>query len=229
VNVLRVDDGKYREMTVNFIGGNKSLLRVRPCLDDLFGGFNVNQIAFINHQDWRIGFRGFGVHLQSYFNGIIQTARDYCTNSDFHVNLNIKYFGIKSLNNEELGEIYNQTQIECFKNFFVSNNFMKKSAYQFNDDFSMENQQELLRKCDEVMQEQVENVITIDLFGFTEPSQRVMECIMRRNREGKFIERVVIIPAIVRFIDVDFEIPQDDFIENSKFVIDMTLGCLESF
>lgn len=229
VNVLRVDDGKYREMTVNLIGDDKSQKKVRPCLDDLFGGFNVNQIAFINHQDLRIGFRRFGIHLRSYLNGIIQAAKDYCTESEFHLNLNIKYFGIKSLSDDELGEIYNQTQIECFKNFSVSNNFVEKSAYQFNDDFSMETPFKSSRKCDEVMQEQVESVITIDLFGFTEPSQRVMDCIMDRNRDGKFIEQIVIMPAIVRYIDVDYEIPEEDFINNSKVVIGIMFECLQSY
>lgn len=227
VNVLRVDDCKYREMTVKFIGDDKSLRKVRPCLDDLFGEFNINEIAFVNHEDWRIGFRRFGRHLWTYMSELIGVARDFCSKLD--LNLNIKYFGIKSLHNDELEEIYNQTQIDCFKNFFVSNNFMEKTAYQFDDDFSMENNPEYLRRCDEVMHEQVENVITIDLFGFTEASQRVMDCIIKRNRDGKFIERVVILPAIVRFIDVDFELPQNDFIRNSKFIMDMTLGCLEYF
>lgn len=223
VNILRVDDCKYREMTVKFIGSDKSLRKVRPCLDDLFGEFNINEIAFVNHDDWRIGFRSFGRHLWTYFYELIGVSRDFCSKLD--LNLNIKYFGIKN----ELEGIYNQTQINCFRNFFVSNNFMAKSAYQFKDDFSNENNPEYLRRCDEVMQEQIENVITIDLFGFTEASQRVMECINEENKNGKFIERVVILPAVVRFIDVDFELPQDEFIQNSKFIMEMTLRCLQKF
>ena len=225
VNVLRVDDCRNREMAVNFIGDNKSQRKVRPCLDDLFGSFNVNEIAFVD-QDWRIGFRRFGTHLQSFFRELIEVARNFCS----ELNLHIKYFGISSLHKDKLDEIYNQTQIECFKTFFHSNNFSDKSSYQFTDEHNMENQLESSIKCDEVMQEQVENVITIDLFGFTEPSVRVMECIKNQNRDGKFIEQVIIIPAIMRFIDIDYDFSlQDDFIESSKHIMNITLCCLQSF
>lgn len=214
-------------MTVNFIGDDKSLLNVRPCLDDLFGEFNINEISFINHKDWRIGFRRFGRHLWTYFGELIELAGNFC--SELNLDLNIKYFGIKSLHSEELEGIYNQTQINCFRNFFVTNSFIEKSAYQFNDKFRTENNLELLRRCDEVMLEQVENVITVDLFGFTEASQRVMDCIVKRNRGGKFIERVIIMPAVANFLDIDFQLPQNEYIKNSKFIMKMTLDCLEKF
>lgn len=226
VNVLRVDnDCELREMTVNFIGSNKSLWKLRPCLDDLFGEFDVDEIVFVN-QDSRVGFRRFGRHLSSFFTLLAETGKTFC--SDLNLNLMIKYFGIESLQNDELRAIYNRTQIDCFMNFFINNEIIEKTSYRFPD---TANKDEDL-SCDEIMREQVEKVVAVDLFGFAEFSQKVKDCIIEGNRMEKNIERVVIMPAVASSLDLSrkhFEIPKVVYVQNTKRIIEISLACLRVF
>lgn len=229
-NVLRVDnDCEYREMTVEFIGRNKSLWKLRPCLDDLFGEFNVDEIVVVN-LDARVGFRRFGRHLSEFMRQLADTGKSFC--SDLKLDFVMKYFAIKELDDEQLKEIYNQTQIECFQNFFINHDIMENSAYQFYDTLRLSQDAEHIRKCDEIMQEQVESVIEVDLFGFTKSSQRVKDCIVEENARAKLIEQVIILPAIERLMnltDSHFETPQRIFKETSNKIIELSLMCLRFY
>lgn len=219
VNVLRVDnDCEFREMTVNFIGGNKSLGKLRACLDDLFSEFNVDEIVFVDHEDSRIGRRRFGGHLTEFFRQINETGKTFCSESN--VDLAVKYFAAD--NAKEAGEKYNETQIECFKNFHFNNKIIKRLSYRHSDTL---NRQEDSTACENIMQEEVLNVISIDLFGFTGFSQRVKNCIIDRNRSEQLIEQVIILPTVVKHLDS----PSGAYIKSTKRIIEMSLDCLQFF
>ena len=229
VNILRVNgDYEYREMSVNFVGSNESLWRLRPCLNDLFGKFEVNEIHFVN-QNESIGLRRFAAHLQSFLFELVSAAKNFC--SDISFDLSAKYFGIER---EKFGKIYNRTQLECFEKFFLESKilgnftFEPKDSDQLNDD-----SYETSETCDEIMEEQVRKVVIIELFGFTELSQRVIDCILGRNAEDKLIEQVVILPAVMRAYQMqtvdDYETPRKVYIESTKKIIEMSLSCLNFF
>ena len=218
VNVLRVDnDCEFREMTVNFIG-NKSLGKLRACLDDLFSEFNVDEIVFANQGGLRVGRRFFGRHLSEYFKQLNETGKIFC--SDLNLNLAVKYFAIDST--RKVREIYNETQIDCFKNFHINNRIIKHLVYRHSDTMKLHKDDPM---CDEIMREQVESVITIDLFGFTEFSRRVKNCIIERNRFEQIIEQVVVSPIAVKYFDSS----SSSYIKNTKKIIEMTLDCLQFF
>lgn len=226
VNVLRVDNDC--ELAVNFIGGDKSLRKLRPCLDDLFGEFNVDEIVFVNQASTRLGKRRFGKHLSSFLQQLAEAGSTFC--SDLDLDLAIKYSDIFFLKNAELERIYNQTQLECFENYFISHRFVESSAYRFSKAVPLRSDPVFYERCERIMQEQVESVIVVDLFGFTEPSRRVKDCVVRRNAGGKLIEQVILMPAIARYIDFkDFDIPRSIHHENTKRIIELTLDCLHEF
>lgn len=218
--VLRVDnDCEFREMTVNFIGGNKSLWKLRACLDDLFSEFNVDEIVFsvANQEISRIGRRRFGSHLSEFFKQLNETGRTFCSESN--VDLAVKFFESDSKSEET----FNQTQIDCFKNFYSSCKIIKRLSYRHSD--TLKRQQEAVLACDEIMREQVESAITIDLFGFTEFSRRVKDCILESNRDEQLIEEVVIAPTVMKY----FHTPVAAYISSKKRIIEMTLDCLQFF
>lgn len=215
VNVLRVDnDCEFREMTVNFIGGNKSLVELRACLDDLFSEFNVDEIVFANQGDSRIGRRRFGGHLSEFFRLLNATGKAFC--SDLNLDLAVKYFI------DRHGDAYNQTQIDCLKNFHVNSRIIKRLSYRHSG--TLERQEDALT-CDEIVREQVENAIRVDLFGFTQPSRRVKECIIERNRNEQLIEQVIIAPIV----DKHFDSPNGAYVKSTKKIIEMSLDCLQFF
>lgn len=224
VNVLRVDnDCEQRVMSAKFIGG---AWKLQSCLDDLFGEFKIDEIYF-PHENYRIGARKFGRHLSEFISQLGKTGKAFCSEDD--VTLAIKYFDVKKLLRDESKEIYNQTQIECFKMYFINHGIVRSSAYRFYDTIILEDDSQ---RCDEIMRELVERVITIDLFGFTELSQRVKDCVVTGNSVERIIEQAVILPAVVRFIDIDvddFSTPMDIFIGNMKKIIELTLNCLKQF
>lgn len=98
VNVLRVDnDCEHREMSVEFISDRKSLWKLRPCLNDLFGEFNVEEIIFVDHGlawNWRIGLRKCRRHLLEFISQIVKTSRSFC--NELNLDLTIKYFATES-------------------------------------------------------------------------------------------------------------------------------------
>lgn len=229
VNVLRVDnDCEYREMTVNFIGGNQSLWKVRPCLDDLFGEFNVDGIVFVNQASTKIGLRRFGNHLSSLLKRLADVGRTFC--SETNLDLMIKYFSIFFMRNDELEGIYNQTQLECFKNYFINHRFINNSAYRFAKAVDLQSDPDYNKRCDRIMQEQVESAIVIDLFGFTESSRKVKDCVVAASAEDKLIEQVILLPAIAKYINLmDSDLPRNLYQEKSKRIIELTLECLREF
>lgn len=231
LNVSSVDKiASYQVMSVEFIGSAKSLWKLRPCLDDLFREYNLNQIYF-GDQKSSIGFRRFVGHLRGFFEQLSEVGKSFCTKSN--VDYTIKYFGINSLTKEQLSMIYNQTQIECFKYFFVSNQFMGNATYRFTEFIELHRDQEYNRSCDKMMHELVESVVAVDLFGFTEPSQRVKSCVIQRNAKEKLIEKVIVLPALAeKFINTSaeyFEVPQKIHEENTRKIIQISLKCLRYF
>lgn len=217
VNVLRVDnDCEFREMTVNFIGGNKSLGKLRACLDDLFSEFNVDEIVFADQENSRIGRRRFAGHLNEFFKQLNETGKTFC--SDLNLDLAVKYFAVDSAK-----EVFNQTQtqIDCFKSFHVNNKIIRRLSYRHSDTLRSH---EDTPACEEIMREQVQNVVSIDLFGFTDFSSRVMDCIIERNRREQLIEQVVISPTVVKHFS-----PNGAYIQSTKKIIEMSLDCLQFF
>lgn len=213
VDVLRIDnDCEYREMSVKFIGSDQSMWKLRPCLDDLFREFNVDEIVFVD-QDSRIGFRRFGKHLKSFIEQLVMAGKAFCSESD----LSLKYFHVERLVKENL--LYNKTQLDCFKFFLINQNIFKSEI-------------EGNGECNEIMRHQIEKVISIELFGFTKFSRNVKDCIIQHNKKNKLIEQVVVLPTIARFLKLSigqFEIPREIYMQNSRNIIQNTLSCLKLF
>ena len=214
LSVSRVSKCEHKEMSVELDDGYKSPGRLRSCLDDLFGAFKVDEIVF-NKQD-RIGFRSFGIHLATFFRQLNQTGKIFCSSTQN--DLAIKYFGVR----EEMKTVYNQTQIDCFRKSF--GRIYGNSFFDNEDSISSResSEEDLSTTCEEIMQEQVENVITIDLFGFTDAYRRVKSCIVERNAEEKLIDRVIVLPVVARFMNLPiayFDQPMKKYIKYTLSLI----------
>jgi hypothetical protein len=224
VDVLRVDnEGENREMDVNFIGDDKSLWKLRPCLNDLFGAFGVREIVFVN-QGERIGARSFGTHLKSYFIELYESAEAF-----YNDTLLREKFALVS---SRATEVYNQTQLDCFRMMFVEQEIIEPSSYRFIDTIDINSDPEYISTCTEIMQEEIEKSVAVDLFGFTESSQRVKNCIIEKNVLKQFIEPVVIIPAVAKIIELlesRANVTYDVYSANVKRTIRATFDCLEQF
>lgn len=225
VNVLRVDNDS--EMSAEFIGDRKSLWKLRPCLDDLFGEFNVKEIVFVDRrgsgESSRIGFRRFGRHLLEFISQIVKASTSFC--NELNIDFMIKYFGAESL----AAKVYNQTEIECFISKFINHWDLRSSAYRFYDTTNLIDASE---RCDAIMKEQVNRVVQIDLFGFAELSQRVKDCLVKQNSERKMIEQVIVLPAIGKRFELSLqklEAPRDIYVKKAKEVFEITLDCLRYF
>jgi hypothetical protein len=202
VDVLNVDH-KRHEMRVNFIESDKSARNLRPCLDALFAEFNIEEIVFVNQNSSSIGLRRFGRHLKTFLSEIVGIGKVFC--SELNLDLTIKYFFVQN---------HNQTQIECIKNFSVNNE---------NSQYSTESKSS--NQCEQIMNEMVDDAINIDLFGFTEASKRVKDCIIQSNVKRKLIERVIVMPKLLDHIDKR----DNAYVRSTKQIIELTLSCLKSF
>lgn len=230
VTVLRLDnDCEHPEMSAKFIGNNKSLWKLRPCLDDLFGEFSVDAIVFTESGE-RLGARRFSGHLRNYLRELVDAASNFCSSTDW--NVLAKFYGIGNLAKKEFAEIYERPQIDCFLKHLDEMKMLGNTTYRFYGRYPLGRVDEGMKKCDDIMREQVESVITVDLFGFTEKSRNVKNCVIESSASEQLIEKVVVLPVVMRFIDVsakDADIPQQIYVESSKKIIDNTLACLEAF
>lgn len=230
VKVLRVDnDCEHPEMSAKFIGNNKSLWKLRPCLDDLFGEFSVDGIVFVDRGE-RLGVRRFASHLQHYLRELVDVAKTFCSKTDW--NSLAKFYGIEKLPEKEFVEIYNRTQIDCFRKYLDENRILFNASYRLYDRYQLGRGKEGMEKCDDIMKEQIQSVINVDLFGFTEKSQKVKDCVIEANSSERLIEKMVVMPAVMRYIDVsakDADTPQQIYVESSKKIIDIMLACLVAF
>lgn len=230
VKVLRVDnDCEHPEMSAKFIGNNKSLWKLRPCLDDLFGEFSVDGIVFADH-GVRLGVRRFSSHLRHYLRELVDASSNFCSKTNW--NVLAKFYGIGNLAKKEFAEIYDQAQIDCFLKYVHENKILGKTSYRFYGRYQLWRDAEWIKECDDIMKEQVESVITVDLFGFTEKSRYVKSCVIESSSSEQLIEKLVVIPAVMRFIDVSadsVDLPRQIYVESSKRIIDKTMACLSAF
>jgi hypothetical protein len=223
VSVLRVDnEGNSRAMHANLIGSNKSLWKLRACLNDLFGAFDVREIVFVN-QGERIGARSFGAHLKSFLGEVYEAASAFCSDTV----LDEKF----ALLTSQARKVWSQTHIECFYLTLVKQKLIEPSVYRLHDKLNLTLAPVTITTCEEMMRDEVEKAIVVDLFGFTEPSQRVKDCVVEKSSREKFVVPVLIMPAIEGIINLNEKSQnvRDLFKINTRRVIETTFECLEKF
>lgn len=220
VEVLRKDHRcDLRELKVNLIS-DKQQWKLLSCIDDLFGANKVDVVTFVNQKNAKIGVRKFGNHMSSFMSTLAEIGKTYC--SDLNLDLVVTFFDIVNVKLQEHNGETVQSQLDCFLSFFKHN--MIDGPKQIKDS------PELL-KCNKMMQDKVESGITLRLFGLTEPSQRVKHCIIKRNSFERYIEKVIVMPRIMKYVveDIDIEIAENIFVKNSKKIVEITLSCLKLF
>lgn len=216
-----------RVLYADFSGDYKSLWRMQSCLDDLFGAFDVNQIYVGNDDDVGIGLRNIGGHAQEFFIQLKALAQEFC--SDMNLRTLNKFYWDK-VQKRRLHRIPHV--MNCFREFFISNKIIDKRNYEFidNDKHKSPN---LHVDCNRIIDDDVEELTEINLFGFTEPSRRVKKCIIDRNKEqGQLIEQNLILPLIVNEIELRKDyimFPQELLINNTKKIVKFTLECMQFF
>lgn len=211
-------------LKVNYTTGDHRHWKLQSCIDDLFGAYKVDEITFVNQHNAKIGFRKFGTHLSHFLSILAETGNIFC--SDLNLDLAKSFFDIVNLNPQHQHRVYNQSQTDCFKSFFVNKLINTGGSQDQHEEFSESD------KCQLFLREHVESVIDIRLFGFNEPSQRVKDCIINENSMGNYIEKFVVIPEILRIIgmtNVDVGTPKNTHINSKKKIIELTLSCLKLY
>lgn len=173
-----------RGMAVILTAGNKSVIELQSCLNDLFRELELNKIVLNDEFDSSspnsIHLRSFGMHAVTFIQLLARMAINLC-------------MSIKNID-----EMFNATQLKAIENLF--------------------------RLSSEDFVEKFHEFTTIDLFGFTQPSKNVEQCIIDEHRWG-FINRIYSSPA-KNITDIDKKSLQK---QNLEDFIRIILSCLKFF
>jgi hypothetical protein len=175
-NVVELNEGKRSPsdgvMIVNSSKCNKSLGKLRHCLNDLFSEYKLDRIRIDGDE---IGVRRFGWHTITFMQHLAEISSNYC----------------KSM--EDLGSL-----VDTLREFFNNR---------------IDYDKELIERCGITssnfnFNENFYEFVAIDLFGFTQPSIDVEQCIIRNYRDMK---------------------KREDLMENYRNFIEIVMKCLSYF